>query len=112
MTNRYYIIDVWQEDDIWTWEGEVKNEAEALELARKNLNKDWFCDFPNWEELAEDMDGTAIRCLDAKEQRAKSEALAMLEILRECKEITWSYGATGLSEDISNVLTRIDGAAK
>ena len=63
----HYIIDVWKEDSIWSWAGEAAGEDDAQELARQELNCDWDCEYETWNDLAEDMDGTALRYDDRSE---------------------------------------------
>lgn len=70
-----YHIDVWQDESIWSWAGKVDNEDEAFEAARQQLNEDWDQEYETWEDLAADMDGTAL-LYDTKQDRIeKLEAL-------------------------------------
>jgi hypothetical protein len=55
-----YTIDVWQDDSIWTYEGNHETDEEAQAAALAQLNEDWERDYPDWDELACDMDGTFI----------------------------------------------------
>lgn len=56
----HYQIDVWQDQSIWSWAGKVENEDDACEAARLQLNEDWEEDYETWDDLAADMDGTAL----------------------------------------------------
>ena len=56
----HYRIDVWQDESIWSWGGKVDTQAEAFEEARLTLNDDWDETYATWDDLAADMDGTAL----------------------------------------------------
>lgn len=53
-------IDVWEGESIWTWEGEAETLDDAERAAVDTLNDDWEREYTSWDELASDMDGTAI----------------------------------------------------
>jgi hypothetical protein len=55
-----FTIDVWQDESIWTWDGVATSEEEAQESARLVLNQDWEREYETWDDLASDMDGTAL----------------------------------------------------
>lgn len=55
-----FIIDVWQDESIWSWAGEAEDADAACEAARLELNQDWDCDYETWDDLAADMNGTAL----------------------------------------------------
>lgn len=77
-----YIIDVWQEESIWTWKGEAASEEIAQNFACEELNHDWERCYPSWDELAADMDGTATRTEDP----LFAAAPAMLAALRDAAD--------------------------
>lgn len=85
---KHYVIDVWQDESIWSWAGLAEDDATAQEYARQGLNEDWNCEYETWDDLAEDMGGTATRVEDAATVRSgaddylRDEAPALLAALR------------------------------
>jgi len=59
-----YHIDVWQDESIWSWAGLANSEEEAEEFARRQLNEDWEQEYETWDDLASDMNGTALLYAD------------------------------------------------
>lgn len=114
---QHYTIDVWQDESIWTWAGYAASSAEAEEMAREELNCDWEREYKSWDDLASDMDGTAMRSEDATTARAREEAPALLAARRELADF---MGITGdregqrrgpMADNVRAILARIDGGA-
>jgi hypothetical protein len=59
-TSRSFTIDVWEGESIWSWDGVAGSEDEAREAALAQINEDWEREYPDWAELAMDVDGTAL----------------------------------------------------
>lgn len=81
---QFFIIDVWQEESIWTWEGWAADESAAEEAARLQLNEDWEQSYETWDDLAEDMDGTALRWDD--QRLVRDAAPALLKALQSASD--------------------------
>lgn len=85
---KHYQIDIWQDESIWSWAGQAESEDQAQELARLELNKDWDQEYETWDDLAADMDGTAL-LYDTLRERLH----ALREIL---KRLEWSSHRRGM----------------
>ena len=73
-----YIIDVWQNESIWTWQGQAESEEAAQEAARIEFNRDRGSDYATWDDLAADQHGTDI-CTESPLHTAAPAMLAALQ---------------------------------
>ena len=83
-----YIIDVWQNESIWTWQGQAESEEAAQEAARVQLNSDWSESYATWDALASYMHGTATRTQDP----LTAAAPAMLAALQRIASDSSAWG--------------------
>ena len=54
-----HVIDVWEGESIWTWEGVASSTEGAQQAAMEELNSDWDRAYTTWREVEQDMSGTA-----------------------------------------------------
>lgn len=57
---RTYVIDVWEGESIWTWEGVATTDEEAEEAAVEALNEAWDRDYADMDAMRQEVDGVAV----------------------------------------------------